>query len=125
MKIVLAQRDFVCDIRRNTTPMLAERTHMDTFRLMQKRDRLVQQVRDHLDFLAGSISSKGLPWEAYNLTTKVAGITKTRHIPKDLLPVVKRMTLRHKKLKELLKELEQTNWLLIREGEELRYYGTV
>lgn len=98
---------------------------MDTFRLKQKRDRLVEQVRDHLDFLGGSISSKGLKWEAYNLTTKVDGITKSRHIPKDLLPVVKRMTRRHKKLKELLKELEQTNWLLIRKGEELRYYGTV
>ena len=98
---------------------------MNTFRLMQKRDRLVEQVKDHLDFLAGSISSKGLQWEAFNLTTKVDGITKTRHIPKGLLPVVKRLTLRHKKLKELLKELEQTNWLLIREGEELRYYGTV
>lgn len=98
---------------------------MNTFRLMQKRDRLVEQVKDHLDFLAGSISSKGLKWEAYNLTTKVDGITKTLHIPKDLLPVVKRMTLRHKKLKELLKELEQTNWRLILEGEELRDYGTV
>ena len=98
---------------------------METYRLMQKRDRLVEQVKDHLDFLAGSISSKGLKWEAYNLTTKVDGITKSRHIPKDLLPVVKRMTRRHKKLKELLKDLEQTNWLLIREGEELRYYGTV
>jgi hypothetical protein len=98
---------------------------MDTFRLKQKRDRLVEQVKDHLDFLAGSISSKGLKWEAYNLTTKVDGITKTRHIPKDLLPVVKRMTRRHKKLKELLKELEQTNWILLREGEELHYYGTV
>ena len=98
---------------------------MSTFRLMQKRDRLVEQVGDHLDFLTGSISSKGLKYEAYNLTTKVDGVTKTRHIPKDLLPVVKRMTLRHKKLKELLKDLEKTNWLLIREGEELRDYGTV
>ena len=97
---------------------------METYRLMQKRDRLVEQVKDHLDFLAGSISSKGLKWEAYNLTTKVDGITKSRHIPKDLLPVVKRMTRRHKKLKELLKDLEQTNWLLIREGEELHDYGT-
>lgn len=98
---------------------------MNTFRLKQKRDRLVEQVKDHLDFLAGSISSKGLKWEAYNLTTKVDGITKSRHIPKDLLPVVKRMTSRHKKLKELLRELEQTNWLLTRKGEELRDYGTV
>ena len=98
---------------------------MNTYRLRQKRDRLVTQVKDHLDFLAGSISSKGLKWEAYNLTTKVGGITRTRHIPKDLLPVVKRMTRRHKKLKELLKDLEETNWKLIREGEELRYYGTI
>ena len=93
-------------------------------RLMQKRDRLVEQVRDHLDFLTGSISSKGLKWEAYNLTTKIDGVTRTRHIPKDLLPLVKRLTLRQKKLKSLLKALEETNWQLIREGVELRYYGT-
>lgn len=98
---------------------------MNTFRLKQKRDRLVEQVRDHLDFLTGSISSKGLKWEAYNLTTKVDGVTRTRHIPKDLLPLVKRMTLRQKKLKKLLKELEETNWRLILDGEELRDYGTV
>ena len=98
---------------------------MSSVRLMQKRDRLVRQIRDHLDFLAGSISTKGLQWEAYNLTTKVDGITRTRHIPKDLLPVVRRMTQRHKKLKELLKEIEEVNWRLTREGLELRDYGTV
>lgn len=97
---------------------------METFRLKQKRDRLVEQVRDHLDFLTGSISSKGLKYEAYNLTTKVEGVTRTRHIPKDLLPLVKRMTARHKKLKALLKDLEETNWQLITAGEELRDYGT-
>jgi hypothetical protein len=95
------------------------------FELMRKRDRLVRQVGDHLDFLAGSISSKGLRWEAYNLTTKIDGVTKTRHIPKDMLPLVKRLTQRHKKLKSLLKELEEVNWLLVRQGEALRHYGTV
>ena len=98
---------------------------MGTYRLMQKRDRLIEQVKDHLDFVAGSISSKGLKWEAYNLTTKIDGVTRTRHIPKDLLPTVKRMTVRHKKLKALLKDLEEVNWQLIKEGETLRYYGTV
>ena len=103
-----------------------ERSSMSTYRLMQKRDRLVEQVRDNLDFLAGSISSKGLEWEAYNLTTKVGGVTRTRHIPKDSLPVVQRMTKRYKTLKKLLKELEEVNWLLlIKEGMELRDYGTV
>lgn len=92
---------------------------------MMRRDRLTQQVRDHLDFLAGSISSKGLRWEAYNLTSKVDGVSKSRHIPKGLLPVVRRMTQRHKKLKALLKELEEMNWRLTREGIELRDYGTV
>jgi len=98
---------------------------MSTVRLMQKRDRLLVQIADHLDFLAGSVSSKGLKYEAYNLTTKVAGVTRTRHIPKDLLPVVQRMTGRHKTLKKLLKDLEETNWQLIREGMELRSYGTL
>jgi len=98
---------------------------MSTFRLMQKRDRLLVQIADHLDFLAGSVSSKGLKYEAYNLTTKVAGVTRTRHIPKDLVPVVQRMTGRHKTLKKLLKDLEETNWQLIREGVALRSYGTV
>jgi hypothetical protein len=96
-----------------------------TAELMQKRDRLVRQVQDHLDFLAGSISSKGLAWEAYNLTTKIDGVTKSRHIPKQMLPVVRRMTQRYKKLKALLKELEEVNWRLTREGVELHDYGTV
>jgi hypothetical protein len=95
------------------------------FELMQKRDRLARQIQDHLDFLAGSISSKGLRWEAYNLTTKIDGKTKTRHIPKDLLPLARRLTQRHRKLKGLLRDLETVNWGLVRQGQELRYYGTV
>ncbi|MFA7053268.1 MAG: DUF6788 family protein, partial [Kiritimatiellia bacterium] len=69
------------------------------------------------------MSSKGLASEAYNLTTKVDGKTVTRHIPAGMLPAVRRMTERHRKLKALLKELGETNWLLAREGVELRDYG--
>lgn len=93
--------------------------------LKRRRDRLVQQVEDHLDFLIGSVSTKGLKYEAYNLTTKVDGVTKTRHIPKDMVPLVRRMTQRHHHLKKLLKELGETNWLLIRAGVELGDYGTL
>ncbi len=39
--------------------------------LMKRRDRLVRQITDHLDFLIGSVSTKGLKVEAYNLTTKI------------------------------------------------------
>ena len=93
--------------------------------LMRKRDRLVRQVTDNLDFLIGSVSTKGLKCEAYNLTTKVEGKTVTRHIPIGMLAAVRRMTKRHGKLKELLRELGETNWLLAREGVELKDYGTL
>jgi len=82
-------------------------------------------VRDHLDFLIGSVSNKGFQYPAFNLTTKVEGKTRTRHIPKDMVPLVRRLTARHRKLKLLLQELADVNWQLICAGIELRYYGTV
>lgn len=91
--------------------------------LEKKRERLVRQIGDNLDFLIGSVSSKGLKCEAYNLTTKIDGKTKTKHIPKDMVPVVRRMTKRHLELKQLIKKLGETNWLLIREGMELQNHG--
>lgn len=96
-----------------------------TYSLMAKRDRLTRQVTDHLDFLVGSVSTKGLKYPAYNLTTKVKGKTVTRHIPKDLLPVVRRMSARHQKLKRILQDLADVNWKLLCQGVELRDYGTV
>jgi hypothetical protein len=96
-----------------------------TYALKKKRDRLVRQIEDNLDFLIGSVSTKGLRYEAYNLTTKVDGKTRTKHIPKDMVPLVRRMTKRHQKLKGLIKELGETNWLLVREGIDLGSYGTL
>jgi hypothetical protein len=81
--------------------------------LEARQRRLTQEVIDHLDFLIGSISTKGLHYPAYNLTTKVDGKTRTRHIPKDLLPLVKRLTARHRKLKALLRKLDEVNWQLL------------
>lgn len=85
----------------------------------------MRQVTDHLDFLVGSVSTKGLKSEAWNLTATVDGKTVTRHIPIGMLPDVRRMTERHRTLKTLLKELGQTNWLLAKEGVELKDYGTL
>ena len=93
--------------------------------LMSRRKRLVRQIEDHLDFLIGSVSTKGLKYEAYNLTTKVDGVTKTKHIPKDMVLVVRRMTKRHQQLKKLIKDLGETNWLLLREGINPGDYGTL
>jgi len=93
------------------------------YTLLSRRKRLIQQVQDHLDFLVGSISTKGLKYPAYNLTSKVEGKTVTRHIPIQLLPLVRRMTARHAKLKGLLQQLGRVNWELVRQGVELRDHG--
>jgi hypothetical protein len=97
----------------------------DVYELRKKRKRLVQQIEDNLDILIGSVSSKGLKCEAYNLTTKIAGKTKTKHIPKDMVPLVRRMTKRHQELKEMIKELSEVNWLLVKTGEDFRDRGTL
>ena len=81
--------------------------------LETRQRRLTQDVIDHLDFLIGSVSSKGFRYPAYNLTTKVDGKTKTRHIPKDMLPLVKRLTGRYRKLKAILRKLDEVNWQLL------------
>lgn len=97
----------------------------DVHVLKKKRAKLMGMISDHLDFLAGSVSTKGLKYEAFNLTTTVQGKTRTRHIPIEMVPLVRTMTARHKKLKELLKELAETNWLLVREGVDSRNNGSV
>jgi hypothetical protein len=97
----------------------------DVHVLKKKRAKLMGMISDNLDFLAGSVSTKGLKYEAFNLTTTVQGKTRTRHIPIEMVPLVRTMTARHKKLKELLKELAETNWLLVREGVDLRNNGSV
>ena len=96
-----------------------------TLDLMRKHDRLVRQVHEHMDFLIGSVTSKGLKYPAFSLTSKVNGVTKTRHIPKDMLPIVRRLTKRHQALKGILKELADVNWKLISQGIDLREYGTI
>ena len=81
--------------------------------LESRQRRLPQEVIDHLDFLIGSISTKGFKYPAYNLTAKVDGKTRTRHIPKDMLPLVKRLTGRYRKLKSILRKLDEVNWQLL------------
>ena len=93
--------------------------------LKKRRAQLLGKISNNLDFLVGSVSSKGLKYEAYNLTTKIDGKTKTKHVPIDMVPAVRQMILRHKKLKELIKELGEVNWLLVREGVDLENNGAV
>lgn len=94
--------------------------------LIRRRARLIRQINDNLDFLIGSVSTKGLKYEAYNLTTKIEGRTRSKHIPKDMVPLVRRMSRRHQRLRTLIKELGETNWLLVREGIDLNdHHGSL
>lgn len=90
-----------------------------------RRQRLAQQVADHLDFLIGSISTKGFAYPAFNLTTKVDGKTKTRHIPKDMLPLVRRLTVRYRKLKSILRQLDEVNWQLLAKRASIQADGSL
>jgi hypothetical protein len=80
--------------------------------LEQKRERLVRDINAHLDLLIGSVSSQGATGR-FNLTTKVEGKTTSRYIRAGMEKEVRRRTRRHLKLKALIKELAEVNWLLL------------
>jgi hypothetical protein len=86
---------------------------INTWQLKQKQERLKKEVAEHLDFLVGSVSSQGKSGR-FNLTTKVNQKTTSRYIRAGMEEEVRRMTQQHKKLKALLKELEQVNWDLLK-----------
>lgn len=87
------------------------------YHLEQKQQRLKQQIFDNLDILMGSVCTKGpQDPEGCNLTFKIKGISKGRHIPKPLIPTVREMTQRHQKLKQLIHELSDVNWELLKQS---------
>ena len=87
------------------------------YHLDQKRQRLKQQINDNLDILIGSVCSKGpQDPDGCNLAFKVDGKSKGRHIPKPLIPTVREMTKRHQKLKQLIRELSDVNWELLKQS---------
>jgi hypothetical protein len=83
------------------------------YELQQDRELLCRQVADHLDFLIGSVSTKGPKRPGFNLTFKLDGVTRTRHIRKQDLEKVRRMAARHKKLKKLIQKLSDLNWQIL------------
>jgi hypothetical protein len=86
------------------------------YELQNRRTVLIERINRNFDFLMGSISTKGLKSPAYNLTMKVDGKTRTRHIPIERLSAVRRLTQRHQTVKRLLKQLADLNWKVLLEG---------
>lgn len=81
--------------------------------LQQKRERLKREVSAHLDFLIGSVTSQGVRG-GFNLTTAEQGKTRTRYIRAGQVEEVRSMIEQHRKLKELLKELGEVNWEILK-----------
>lgn len=83
------------------------------YELQQQRELLCGKIANHLDILIGSISTKGPKRPGYNLTCKVDGVTRSRHIRVADLEKVRHMTGQHQKLKELIQELAELNWKIL------------
>jgi hypothetical protein len=81
--------------------------------LKRRQAELKQQIRDNLDLLVGSVNRSPAMLH-YNLTTKVNKKTVTRYVRKGLVPRVKKMTDRHKRVRSLIQKLSDVNWQLLK-----------
>ncbi|MBW2539026.1 MAG: hypothetical protein JRE27_05425 [Deltaproteobacteria bacterium] len=82
--------------------------------LLKKRQAMLEeQICNNLDILIGSVvRSPAMMY--HSLTTKVDGKTVTRYVRKGLVPKVKKMTDRHKRVRILIQKLSKVNWELLK-----------
>ena len=81
--------------------------------LRKQQTMLREQICDNLDMLVGSVvRSPAMMY--HSLTTKVDGKTVTRYVRKGLVPKVKKMTDRHKRVRTLIQKLSKVNWELLK-----------
>ena len=83
------------------------------YELQRKRQLLCDRIAANLDILIGSVSTKGPKRPGHNLTFKLGGVTRSRHIRLENLEKVRLMTARHKTLKELIQQLSDLNWEIL------------
>lgn len=81
--------------------------------LKKQQSFLKQQIADNLDLVIGSVVRSPAMMN-HSLTTKVDGKTVTRYIRKGLVPQVKKMTARSKKVREFIQKLSKVNWELLK-----------
>jgi hypothetical protein len=81
--------------------------------LKNRQASLKKQINENLDLVIGSVV-RSPSMMNHSLTTKVDGKTVTRYIRKGLVPKVKIMTDRNKKVRQLLHKLSNVNWELLK-----------
>lgn len=87
---------------------------MKKINLLKKQQTMLnEQISKNLDLIVGSVvRSPAMMY--HSLTTKVDGKTVTRYIRKGLVPKVKKMTDRHKRVRLLIQKLSKVNWELLK-----------
>ena len=82
--------------------------------LLRKRQQMLkEQICSNLDMLVGSVG-KSPAMQYHNLTIKHGGKTVSRYVRKGLVPKVKIMTQRYRKVYKLILELSRVNWELLK-----------
>ena len=81
--------------------------------LKKRQAELKKQICDNLDLLMGTINRSPAMMN-YGLTTKVDGKTVSRYVRQGWVPKVKKMVDRHKRVREMIKELSDVNWELLK-----------
>lgn len=84
--------------------------------LRTEHEKVRQEIVDGLEFLMGSVSTKGPKRPGLNLTFKINQVTRTRHIRKELEPKVTAMTAQWRRLRLLLRKLSDINWQRLNQG---------
>lgn len=84
--------------------------------LRSQNEKVRQEIVENLDFLMGSVSTKGPRRPGLNLTFKLNQVTRTRHVRKDLEAKVHDMTARWRRLRVLLRRLSDLNWERLNRG---------
>jgi len=90
---------------------------MKSYEALEKQhEKLREEIVENLDFLMGSVSTKGPKRPGLNLTFKINQVTRTRHIRKELEAQVSQMTARWRRLRSLLRKLSDVNWERVNRG---------
>lgn len=85
--------------------------------LKNQQTMLKEQICKNLDLIVGSVvRSPAMMY--HSLTTKVDGKTVTRYVRKGLVPQVKKMTDRNKRVRLLIQKLSKVNWELLKRESE-------
>ena len=87
---------------------------MNRINILKKRQAsLKRQISKNLNLIIGSVvRSPAMMY--HSLTTKVEGKTVTRYIRKGLVPKVKVMTERNRKVRSLIQQLSKINWQILK-----------